>query len=47
MGDTISEEQGKKIIEAFEALKLKPKFDTPEDHKKLLEEKLQLEQQRK
>lgn len=42
MGDKISEEEGKKIIEAFEALKLKPKCDTPEDLKKWLEEKSQL-----
>lgn len=42
MGDKISEEEGKKIIEAFEALKLKPKCDTPDDLKKWLEEKSQL-----
>lgn len=42
MGDKISEEEGKKIIEAFEALKLIPKCDTPEDLKKWLEKKSQL-----
>lgn len=42
MGDKISEEEGKKIIEPFEALKVKPKSDTSEDLKKWLEEKSQL-----
>lgn len=31
MGEEISEEEGKKIIEAFQTLRLRPKADTPQD----------------
>lgn len=40
MGDKIFEEEGKKIIEVFEVLKLKLKCDILDDFKKWLEEKL-------